>query len=198
MDNPVSTQPAASRSFWEQPNWWYKPLIWAVFLTVLYLLREFFLIGFLTFLICYIVRGLVGFLMRRMTPARDSHWLELILTLSIFLGICLGIYGIGRFFAPQVIREGKSLAAHLQNMGAAGIQNSLLSNSVGAWKFQQQFGSPADQRYEEGLKEYQTSGRNGEGLYKSFPELDSRLQAEFEASYEQSQIQHLESFATRG
>ena len=43
-----------------RPQWWFKPLIWGSLLVLLYLLHDFFLIGFLTFLICFGVRSLVG------------------------------------------------------------------------------------------------------------------------------------------
>ena len=185
-------------SFFDQPNWWYKPLIWSVFLVLLYVLREFFLIGFLTFLICFIVRGLVGFLMRRIAPNRESRLLELILTLAIFMAVCLGFYGAGRLVVPDGIREAKSLVAQLRNMGPAGLQNSLLSNTVGTWQFQRQFGTPEDQRYQAEFKKFQESGRSGEGLYQSFPKQFSNLQAEFESSFERAQVLHLESSELQG
>ncbi|TWU45075.1 hypothetical protein Q31b_02460 [Novipirellula aureliae] len=173
--------------------WWYKPLIWAAFLTLLFLLREFFLIGFLTFLLCFVARGLVRMLMQRIASDGSSRGLELAVTLSVFAVICLGMYGIGRYFVPQVIRQGESLLARMQGMSAADIQNSVLSNTVGTWRFRQQFGSPQDQRYQEGHKRFEESGRNGEGLYQTFPQLDSRLRSEFESNYEQAQTLHLKS-----
>ena len=193
MNSPLPNQVSSN---WR--NWWYKPLIWAVFLVLLYLLREFFLIGFLTFLICFIVRGLVGFLMRRIAPNRESRSMELILTLAIFVAVCLGLYGVGRLVVPLGIREGKSLVAQLQTMGPAGLQNSLLSNTVGTWQFQRQFGTSEDQRYQAEFKKFQESGRSGEGLYQSFPKLNSRLQAEFESSFERAQVLHLESAELQG
>ena len=195
MNSPSDQE---NKSYFEQPNWWYHPLIWAVFLVLLYLLREFFLIGFLTFLICFIVRGLVGFLMRRISPNRESRSLELILTLSIFVALCLGLYGVGRLVVPYVIAEGKSLVAQVQTMGPAGLQNSLLSNTVGAWQFQRQFGTPENQRYQAEFAKFQESGRSGEGLYQSFPKLFSSLQAEFESRFERAQVLHLESSELQG
>ena len=75
----LSTQPPQSLA---QQRWWHKPLIWGAFLALLYLLREFFLIGFLTFLFCFIVRSAVRFLMRRVAPDREDQRLDLILTLT--------------------------------------------------------------------------------------------------------------------
>ena len=76
MTSHSRSHSAAPSSTLAQQKWWYKPLIWAGFLVLLYLLREFFLIGFLTFLLCFVVRGVVGFLTRRIAPNRKSRWLE--------------------------------------------------------------------------------------------------------------------------
>ncbi len=176
-----------------QQIWWHKPLIWGGFLALLYLLREFFLIGFLTFLLCFVVRSLIGMLTRRISPNRESRGLELVLTLSIFLAVCLVLYTIGRYFVPPLIRQARSLVVQLQNTSAEDVQNSVLSSSVGAWEFHQQYGAPDDPRYQKAFKQFQASERNGEGLYNTFPKLNSRLQAEFEAEYEQAQLLHLQS-----
>ncbi len=173
-------------------------MIWAAFLGLLYVLHEFFLIGFLTFLVCFIVRALVGFLARRISPHGASHGLDLTLTFSVLLGICLVLYGLGRYFVPPVIREGKSLVAQLQHTSAAELQNILLANTVGAWQFHRQFGTPPDQRYQTEFKKFQESGRNGEGLYRSFPQLEARMQADFEANYEHAQVLHLQSTDSTG
>ena len=175
------------------PTWWQKPLIWGAFLVLLYLLREFFLIGFLTFLICFVIRGLVGFLIRRVAPNRESRLLELILTIVIFLAICVGLYGIGRYFVPQVIQQGKSLVTQIQNTSPEEVQNNLLANTIGKWQFQRQLGTPDDQRYQDAFRKYQETGRSGEGLYQLFPQISGRLQAEFEAQYEEAQVLHLQS-----
>ena len=194
-----SVSPSANPSAaLDQRQWWQKPLIWAAFLSLLYLLREFFLIGFLTFLFCFVVRGLVGFLKRHIAPNRENRWLDLILTLSVFLGICLALYGLGRYLVPQLIRQGKSLVTQMQDSSAADVQNALLANTVGSWKFARQFGEPDDPRYQKGLNQFQEAGRAGEGLYQTFPQLHSRLQAEFEANYEQAQVLHLQSHGLQG
>ena len=166
-DTPArSHEPSPSLA---QETWWHKPLIWATFVGLVYLLREFFLIGFLTFLFCFIVRSAVGALMRRFSPRQENHRLDSLLTLTVFLGICLAFYGLGRFFVPPMIRQGKSLATQIKNLSAVEIQNALLANTVGSWKFKQQFGLPTDPRYQKALSEFQAAGRNGEGLFQEFP-----------------------------
>lgn len=193
MTSHSASPVAAPTSSLNQQPWWHKPLIWGGFLVLLYLLREFFLIGFLTFLLCFVVRSLVGLLSRRIAPNRQGHRLELTLTLAIFVAICLLLYGLGRYFVPQVIRQARSIVVQLQNTSPEEVQNSVLSSTVGSWQFNRQYGDPDDTRYQQAFQDFQASGRNGEGLYDSFPKINSRLQAEFEAEYEQAQVLHLQA-----
>lgn len=176
-----------------EQTWWQKPLIWGVFLGLLYVLRDFFLIGFLTFLVCFIVRGFVGIFGRRMFPKGLTHGVDLALTLSILMAICLLLYGLGRYFVPSVIREGKSLVMQLKNTSAPELQSNLLANTVGTWQFRNRFGTPQDERYQIAFHQFQQSGRDGEGLYRTFPQLEARLQADFEAQYEQALILQLQT-----
>ncbi len=81
----------------------------------------------------------------------------------------------------------------MQNSSAEELQNTLLANTVGTWKFENLYGGPSDSRYQKGLSQFQAAGRNGEGLYQEFPKLHSTLEAEFEANYEQARVLHLQS-----
>lgn len=182
-------EPAGSLS---GKTWWRKPLIWGTLLLLLVALREFFLIGFLTFLICFIVRSIVHRIVCRYSPEGDSRWLDLSLTLAVLLGFVTVLYGLGRYFVPQLVRQGNALLAQVQDSSSEQVLNTLLANTVGAWKFERDYGGPDDQRYQKAQQEFQESGRYGEGLYQEFPKLTSRLQAEFEANYEQARAHHLQ------
>jgi hypothetical protein len=188
----TSTPPGQSTEYQDQRLWFLRVLTWAAFLALLYLLRDFFLIGLLTFLTCFFVRRLVGFLARHLAPHRPSRSLELFLTLSVFGAICLSIYGVGKYFVPPLIRQGKSLLMQLQNSSVEGLQNCVLANTVGRWQFQHQFGAPSDDRYQQAFHDFQQSGRQGEGLYREFPQLNSRLRAEFDSDYVQALTHHLQ------
>lgn len=195
MTSEPPRHPEESTQAWARQTWWHKPLIWGTFLVLLYLLREFFLIGFLTFLFCFIVRSLVGFISRRLSPQRPNRRLELLLTLFIFVGTCSALYGLGRLFVPQLIRQGKSLVTQMKNTSAEEVQNTLLANTIGRWEFDRKFGKPTDPQYQKGLSQFATEGRAGEGLYQQFPKLLSKLQSDFEANYEQAQVLHLKSLS---
>lgn len=196
MNQQLSNLSDNLESFKNQ-NRWQKILIWGGLLLLLYVLREFFLIGFLTFLFCFIVRSLVGWISRRISVVRDDQANDLIITISTFLVILLVFFGLGQLFLPKVMLQGKSLLAQMKALDAAEVQNALLARTAGAWQFNRQFGDPSDARYQKAFLEYQNSGQSGEGLYRLFPSLHARLQSEFEAKYEEAQLVHLRSRGTR-
>jgi hypothetical protein len=47
MTSNTPTRPREPYPLLAQQTWWHKPLIWGTFVALLYVLREFFLIGFL-------------------------------------------------------------------------------------------------------------------------------------------------------
>ena len=190
MTNESSNIPSPIPPSLCQQTWWYRPLIWGTLLVLLYLLRDFFLIGFLTFLLCFTVRSLVVALTRRIDPRRDTRRLELILTLAIFLCCFLMLYGLGRYFVPEVIHQGKNLSAQVRTLSADKVQDALLSRTIGSWEFNQQFGSPQDPRYQQGLKQFQSSRHGAEEPNRPGPTEDSQEQAEFEPATKLALGQH--------
>jgi predicted PurR-regulated permease PerM len=108
------------------------------------------------------------------------------------------LYGLGRYFVPQLVRQGKSLVTQIQDLNANQVQNTLLAHTVGKWRFERTYGSPSDPRYQMGLQDYQAAGRNGEGLYQEFPKLYSKLRADFEANDRRARILNQRSFDPKG
>lgn len=166
----------------EQRTWWYSPLIWGSLLLLLYLLRDFFLIGFLTFLLCFVVRSLVVATKRRIDPRHENRRLDWILTLAIFFGCCLILFGLGRYFVPEVLHQGKSLAVQLRKLNAEEVRNSLLSRTIGAWEFNEEFGSPSDPRYQLGWKHFQTLERVDDEPGQPEPAKVNRQETDFESA----------------
>lgn len=169
---------------------WEKILIWGVFLVVLYLFRELFFIIFMTFVFCYIIRSLVGAI-RICMKKESSPRLDKLITVGVFLGSLFAVGLAGYFIAPKVTEEVKALSARLQNAKVEDIENATLSATAGNYFFGKKYGTPADDRYKKALAQWKDSGRQGEGAYKTFPSLLTRLRAEFEAQYHRSHIQHL-------
>ena len=69
---------------------WEKLTIWALFLLLVYSLRSFFFIVFMTFIIAYSMRGLVDWLAKLISPDEEKAWLHRLLTVGCFLGLIGG------------------------------------------------------------------------------------------------------------
>ena len=80
---------------------WEKLTMWALFLLLVYSLRSFFFIVFMTFIIAYSMKGLVDWLAKLVSPDEEKAWLYRLLTIGSFLALIAGGYGVGRFFAPR-------------------------------------------------------------------------------------------------
>ena len=81
---------------------WEKLAIWGLFLLVVYTLRDFFFIIFMTFIISYIMRGLVVKTRSLFFQNREVPWLERSLTIIFFALALLGSYGVGSYLGPTL------------------------------------------------------------------------------------------------
>ncbi len=89
------------RQFFERH--WEKMALWAILAGLFYLLRPFFLLIFLTFLLTYIGRGLVEWLVARVpVPYRVA-------TVLVFLGLVGTLAAVGAWAGPRVLLESNRL-----------------------------------------------------------------------------------------
>jgi predicted PurR-regulated permease PerM len=96
---------------------WEKITIWAIFLLLIYLLRDFFDVLFLTFIISYIAHNLVTWACERMgigdKPSHPLRYLNTVLVFLVFLGL---LTGAGWLVLPKVFEQGKRLGEQAQDL----------------------------------------------------------------------------------
>jgi predicted PurR-regulated permease PerM len=89
---------------------WEKVTIWGLFLLAVYVLRHFFFIIFLTFILAYIMRGIIQRITGVLTPSRrETPWLERSLAVVLFALLLFGLYNLGDYFGPRLIDQGEAL-----------------------------------------------------------------------------------------
>lgn len=177
---------------WPSRTYWQHWLVWGIFALVVYQLRSFFFVAFITFLLCYLVRTIVEALSRRFSPADHQRvWLDRALTMATFLVMSGILVGTALWIGPQFVRQNRTLLAKQQGFDPQEAFQALLSRSVGAVLMRHKVGGPEDDRYQSALKEYQANDRHGEGWYAQFPSLVSHLKSGFEAQYEQQERQRI-------
>jgi predicted PurR-regulated permease PerM len=143
-------QPASRFSFLNKLPW-EKLIIWSLFLSVIYVLRHFFFIIFLTFLLSYSMRTLVVKLCRPFSGNRLLPWIETVVAFFCFLGLVVGIIGIGSLVAPELAQQGQALAKRVASpeRSPQAQFDDYLTNSVGRWLFQQKYGDRNSPLYQE-------------------------------------------------
>ncbi len=82
-------------------------LIWIILGFLLWLLRSFFSLIFLTFVFTFIAAPISGFLVRRL---KMPHWLTICITFGAFVAL---LASVSTFVIPQVAREAMSLVGNL-------------------------------------------------------------------------------------
>ena len=138
---------------------WNKIIIWSVFLLLTYILRHFFFIIFMTFLIAYLMGNLITFLCEKVFKTR-SHTTKKILTVVCFVALLFSSYSLGRFFLPKLVQQGQSLIrkiGSIEDSPQRGI-DAALRVTVGQWLFEQQVGGPGDPEYDREFQAFQDKG----------------------------------------
>ncbi|MHC5039156.1 MAG: AI-2E family transporter [Planctomycetota bacterium] len=96
---------------------WEKITIWAIFLFLIYLLRSFFAVLFLTFVISYIAHNIVDWACYRMgVNHRPNHPLRYVTTVMVFILFLGLIFGAGWLVFPKLYEQGKHLAEQAQTL----------------------------------------------------------------------------------
>ncbi|MEW4489512.1 AI-2E family transporter [Thalassoglobus sp. JC818] len=171
---------------------WQRWVIWGLFIFLVYELRDFFFIAFVTFLLCYIVRAIVTALTKRLSPGHERVWLDRLLTLGTFAVIASVIAGAVLWIGPQIIQQSRALLVRQQFSSPQNALEGLLNRTVGSVLMWQQYGGSQDERYQTALKQYREDGRQGEGYYSQFSALHAHLKSGFQAEYEEGERRRIE------
>jgi predicted PurR-regulated permease PerM len=170
-------QPASRFSFLNKLPW-EKLIIWSLFLSMIYVLRHFFFIIFLTFLLSYSMRTLVVRLCRPFSGNRLLPWIETVVAFFCFLGLVVGIIGIGSLVAPELAQQGQTLARRIASpeRSPQAQFDEYLTNSVGRWLFQQKYGDKNSPLYQEAYERFHSPEQQRE----HFLEIMQSIERSFE------------------
>ncbi len=186
------------RNRWLASIPWVSLLVWGALLLVVYALHNLFFLVLTTFLLSFIVRRIVVGLANRLRPGQESPALERWLTLASFAAIALSLWVVFSVLGARFIEQGHVMLVKAQQVRPADTLDRLLSRTVGAYLFQQTYGTAGDPRYQKAFAEYQTQGRNGEGALRAFAQLQSDLEIGFELRYDQAERQRLSDDLLQG
>lgn len=161
---------------------WEKITIWGLFILVMYTLRDFFFIIFMTFIVAYSMRALVMKIVKVVSPNTERNWLQRLLAIVCFIALLAGCYGAGQFFIPQLIEQGRELVSKVGNVQQSPEKaiNESLRDTMGRWLFYEKYGGPSDDRYVEEFTKYQEQGLQFED-FEAFRKQIDVLESDFES-----------------
>jgi hypothetical protein len=163
--------------FTEWLEWlpWEKILIWGLFLTVVYALRHFFFIIFMTFITAYIMRSAVKRLSGILSPQRESVWLERVLTLVSFVLLLFGLYEGVKYLGPRLFVQARTLVERATSLDPRKELDNFMTKTVGAYFFQRTYGGRDDPRYRVAFEEQFKKGDQDLKAYQAFPALEESI-----------------------
>lgn len=150
---------------------WEKLVLWTILIGLFYLLRPFFLLIFLTFLITYITRGVVARMVRHFGISHRST------TLLVFLLLVSLVVVTGAWIGPRLLRESNQIVGDLVGEGeqqtrekTARFVESVVIRLAGAEQGQALIGSERYAALRETLR-----ASTAEALNNALPGLVARL-----------------------
>jgi len=161
---------------------WRKITIWGLFIAVGYLLRYFFFVMFVTFIVAYSMRSLVVRVERLISPNKSRLWLQRVLAVISFVILILSLYGAAQFFIPQLVDQGKGLADKVATIqkDPQKVIDDVLTDSVGYILLHNEYGGPSDPRYREAFELHKQKGLR-DIAFDRFIDQDRELQVQFES-----------------
>lgn len=170
---------------------WKRLGIWAGFLALVYLARDFFFAAFMTFLFCYLTLAVVARGMRRLSPDRERPALRRLLTVAFFVVVPVVLLAVGVVLAPRVLEQGQRLAGWMSQVSPETEVTRLLEDIVGPYQFREHYRGAGAAGYEKDLEEFRKQGILHVDAYNQFPNLEAWVEAGFSQQFSEQQRQRL-------
>lgn len=172
---------------------WKRFLIWAAFLFLVCLARDFFFLAFMTFMFSYLALSAIGWGMRRFAPNADRPGLRRLVTLAVFVLIPLILSVVGFFVMPKLVAQAQRMAGWASQVNPESEIARQLESLIGPFRFRQQFGDATDTRYQEALARYRATGEKHVADYLAFPKLEAWIEGGFNRQFTDSETGRVRS-----
>jgi predicted PurR-regulated permease PerM len=161
----------------------FKTLIWGSLLLIVYGMRSFFLVIFLTFIVTYTMRTVVTFIERRIFRRHDvPRSAEVIIVISCFLVLLTVLYNIGSYLGPKLVDQGQSLVRKFTKNGSNSSEliEEVLANTVGFYLFKQEYGEVANEKYQKAFSEFRDAESAGVRFQRSLFKIEEAFESSFD------------------
>ncbi|MCZ6793797.1 MAG: hypothetical protein O7J95_09330, partial [Planctomycetota bacterium] len=133
---------------------WESITIWGLLLLVIYSLRHFFFVIFITFILTYIMRSVIVRILRFANLEREVPWLERCLAVVCFLLLFLALYGAGSYLQPHLNAQYLALEGRVKSFNPEREGTNLGAKTIGAYLFRRAYGDRDDGRYQEAFQKF--------------------------------------------
>ena len=132
---------------------WNQVISWGLLIGLFYVLRHFFFVIFLTFIVSYSMRTLVVNIRDYFFPEKDSRILDIAITIVCFIALLTSLYGVGAYLAPRFAAQGEKLLTHIGEDDPGEELDLLMRDTLGSWMFSNKYGPRESEAYQQLLAE---------------------------------------------
>ena len=147
---------------------WEKLTIWGSVLLIIYLLRDFFFLIFMTFILTYILRSVIVRVLWLIRHKREEPWLERLLAVVCFLLLLLGLFGAGYYLSHPLEDQYHKLTGRVGELDPDEELRNFGGKTFGFLLFKRQYGDPDDEAYRGAFEEYSLGKRPRTTAYEEF------------------------------
>jgi predicted PurR-regulated permease PerM len=160
-----------------------KLAIWGLFGTIIYIGRDFFFLGFMTFLFSYMALTVVQWTMNRFWPGQELPGRRKLITVGVFLFLPVVLFSVGYLLMPYIVSQAHHCIGWVSRTNPETEVAQMLEGMFGNSDFEQTYGGPQDPRFQKALAEFQKSGDRFVKQYLDFPKLESWIEGSFTRQY---------------
>ena len=148
---------------------WERITMWLALGLLLYVMRDFFLVIFMTFLLCYFVRRMVNVALAWLPPGRRTVWFDRGITIMVFVALLAAFVGLLGTLVPKIVEQSRTVFFKIEHAEWQVEFDGLLRRTVGEYLWRRSFGNAADSRYQEALVAIARTDRPAAGSLRLFP-----------------------------
>lgn len=152
---------------------WMKIFSWGVFLLMVYAMRSFFTVVFLTFLLSYMACNVVK---RFSRESKKWALIRKCVVLGTFAVFGLIAYWSGRFIIPNIVAQGQGVVEIVKSAGLDKNFHTIIPNAYADWQFERYKGS---EEYTEKLNKLLSEKALPSKGLKAFLQMAQDLRNEF-------------------
>src|SRR5688572_9133399 len=97
----------------------------------------------MTFMLTSIMSNVVKRVTCLFSPGTEREWLQRLVSIIAFVLLIGCLYGVGAFLYNPLKTQATGLVDYARNVNIESIFNELLRRTIGAWRFESEYGGNA-------------------------------------------------------